>query len=333
MKRNTSILTSSPSQNTQSTPVADAVTFVTVDESSDGQRVDNFLLKHLKGVPKSHIYRILRSGEVRVNSKRIGAEHRLAIGDRVRIPPVRVAEAAVRHVRIPENQRLADRILFEDDALLIIDKPAGLAVHGGSGVSQGAIEQLRAEFPELRFLELAHRLDRETSGVLLLAKKRSALTALHAMMRDGGIDKRYLTLVSGQWNNRRQSIKLSLTKYLTAEGERRVSVDPEGQAAHTIFNLKENFKNFSLLEAELKTGRTHQIRVHLAHTGFPIAGDDKYGDFALNKALAKQGLKRMFLHAHRLVFPHPLSGKSMEVASPMPKELEKVLNGLRELRE
>ncbi|HVK53967.1 MAG TPA: RluA family pseudouridine synthase [Burkholderiales bacterium] len=313
----------------RATPTADAVSWVIVDESGESQRVDNFLLKHLKGVPKSHIYRILRSGEVRVNSKRVQAEYKLAVGDRVRIPPIRVAEATVRQVRVPVGKRLAERILFEDDALLVINKPAGLAVHGGSGVSLGAIEQLRAEFPQFRFLELAHRLDRETSGVLLLAKKRSALTGLHAMLRDGGMDKRYLTLVAGQWKNGRQSVKLSLTKYLTPEGERRVSVDDDGQAAHTIFTLNENFKDFSLLEAELKTGRTHQIRVHLAHMGFPIAGDDKYGDFTLNKALPKQGLKRMFLHAHRVTFLHPLSRERTEIMAPLPTELEAFLECLR----
>ena len=300
-----------------------------MDESAEDQRIDNFLLKYLKGVPKSHVYRILRSGEVRVNSKRIGAEYRLAVGDKVRIPPIRVAETVPRQIRIPSGQRLAERILFEDEALLIIDKPAGLAVHGGSGVSQGAIEQLRAEFPAARFLELAHRLDRETSGVLLLAKKRSALTALHAMLRDGGMDKRYLTLVAGEWTNPRQAVKLSLTKYLTAEGERRVSVDQEGQVAHTVFTLVERLHQFSLLEAELKTGRTHQIRVHLSHLGFPIAGDDKYGDFTLNKALGKQGIKRMFLHAHRVAFAHPLTGEQMIVNAPLPAELEATLVRLR----
>lgn len=310
-------------------PSADAVTCAVVDESAEDQRIDNFLLRHLKGVPKSHVYRILRSGEVRVNSKRIGAEYRLAVGDRVRIPPIRVATAVRRQIRIPAGQRLAERVLFEDEALLIIDKPAGLAVHGGSGVSLGAIEQLRAEFPEARFLELAHRLDRETSGILLLAKKRSALTGLHALLRDGGMDKRYLALVAGEWKNQRQAVKLSLTKYLTADGERRVSVDREGQLAHTVFTLVEKFAQFSLLEAELKTGRTHQIRVHVAHLGFPIAGDDKYGDFSLNKALARQGIKRMFLHAHKVVFPHPLTGATIAVTAPLPAELETALVRLR----
>ena len=310
-------------------PTADAATWTVVDETAEDQRIDNFLLKHLKGVPKSHVYRILRSGEVRVNSRRIGAEYRLVLGDKVRIPPVRVAEAVARHIRIPAGQRLAKHILFQDEALMVIDKPAGLAVHGGSGVSLGAIEQLRSEFPEARFLELVHRLDRDTSGLLLLAKKRGALTTLHALIREGGLDKRYLVLVAGEWKNRRQTVKLALTKFLTADGERRVSVDTEGQHAHTVFNLVQRFPQFSLLEAELITGRTHQIRVHLAHLGFPIAGDDKYGDFALNRALAKQGVKRMFLHAHRVRFPHPLTGEAMEITAPLPAELEAILERLR----
>jgi 23S rRNA pseudouridine955/2504/2580 synthase len=312
-------------------PSKDSVTWIEIDENAENQRIDNFLLRHLKGVPKSHIYRILRSGEVRVNSGRIGAEYRLAIGDRIRVPPVRVAKTLPRPRHAPAHHRLAARILYQDDALLAIDKPAGLAVHGGSGVSLGGVEQLRLEFSEFKFLELAHRLDKETSGVLLLAKKRSALLALHAMMRDGAVDKRYLTLVAGAWRNERQSVKFSLTKYLTADGERRVAVDEQGQDSHTVFYLIEKLQKYSLLEAELKTGRTHQIRVHLAHLGFPIAGDDKYGDFALNKLLARQGLKRMFLHAHRVEFPHPISGLPIEITAPMAPDLAAFVTRLRSL--
>jgi 23S rRNA pseudouridine955/2504/2580 synthase len=312
-----------------SDPSKDSVTWIEIDENAENQRIDNFLLRHLKGVPKSHIYRILRSGEVRVNSGRIGAEYRLAIGDRIRVPPIRVAKTIPRPHQAPAHNRLADRILYQDDALLAIDKPAGLAVHGGSGVSLGGIEQLRLEFSQFKFLELAHRLDKETSGVLLLAKKRSALLALHAMMRDGAMDKRYLTLVAGAWHNERQSVKFSLTKYLTADGERRVAVDEQGQDSHTVFYLIEKLKQYSLLEAELKTGRTHQIRVHLAHLGFPIAGDDKYGDFALNKLLAKQGLKRMFLHAHRVAFPHPVSGLPIEITAHLAVDLAAFVARLR----
>jgi 23S rRNA pseudouridine955/2504/2580 synthase len=295
----------------------ESVTFVEVDEGGAGQRIDNFLIRHLKGVPKSHIYRILR-GEVRVNKKRIDQTYRLQLGDLLRIPPVRVAARAEVEAFVPSNEF---PIVFEDDALLVIDKPAGTAVHGGSGVSFGVIEQLRRARPEAKFLELVHRLDRETSGVLLIAKKRSALTAMHEIMREGNSDKRYLTLVVGDWKNARQHVKLPLHKFDTPQGEKRVMVREDGQQAHTVFNLKQSFGDYTLLEAELKTGRTHQIRVHLSHLGYPIAGDDKYGDFALNKTLMKQGLKRMFLHAHSISFNHPLSGEPLTILAPLAKEL------------
>lgn len=297
----------------------ESVTFLTIDESGEAQRIDNFLFRHLKGVPKSHIYRILR-GEVRVNKKRVDQTYRLQMGDVLRIPPIRVAQKEeLTEVYIPA---LELPILYEDDALLVINKPAGLAVHGGSGVSFGVIEQMRRARPQAKFLELVHRLDRETSGVLLLAKKRSALTAMHEIMREGNSDKRYLTLVLGQWHNLKQHVKLPLHKFDTPQGEKRVMVREGGQASHTIFNLQKNWPGFSLLEAQLKTGRTHQIRVHLSHLGFPIAGDDKYGDFARNKALMKQGLKRMFLHAHSIAFAHPLSGEPMLISAPLPPELD-----------
>ena len=241
-------------------------------------------------------------------------------------PPIRLAtrtEAGGKTVG-----QFSGTALFEDDALLVVDKPAGTAVHGGSGVSHGVIEQLRHARPDLRFLELVHRLDRETSGVLLLAKKRSALTRLHAMMRDGQVEKHYFVLVKGRWPNPRQHVKLPLYKYLTESGERRVMVSEEGQASHTIFSLEKAWADFSLLDAELKTGRTHQIRVHLAHLGYPIAGDDKYGDFPLNKQLAKQGLKRMFLHAHRIAFAHPLTGEALVFEAPLPAELDTFLKAL-----
>lgn len=295
----------------------ESVTFVEVDEGGAGQRIDNFLIRHLKGVPKSHIYRILR-GEVRVNKKRIAQTYRLQLGDLLRIPPVRVAAREEVESFVPSNEF---PIVFEDEALLVIDKPAGTAVHGGSGVSFGVIEQLRRARPEAKFLELVHRLDRETSGVLLIAKKRSALTAMHEIMREGNSDKRYLALVVGDWKNARQHVKLPLYKFDTPQGEKRVMVREDGQQAHTVFNLKQSFGAYTLLEAELKTGRTHQIRVHLSHLGYPIAGDDKYGDFALNKTLMKQGLKRMFLHAHSISFNHPLSGEPMTLVAPLAKEL------------
>ena len=295
-------------------------------EEGTAQRVDNYLTRLLKGVPKAHIYRILRSGEVRVNSGRVGPEHRLKAGDRLRLPPVRTAQRAIATPpATPVTPRLAGRVLHEDDALIVLDKPASMAVHGGSGISVGLIEQLRRERPQARFLELVHRLDRDTSGVLLVAKKRPALTALHAQLREGAAQKFYLTLVAGLWRNAKQAVKLPLHKYVQRSGERRVRVEAEGQAAHTIFRLKETFPGYSLLEAELKTGRTHQIRVHLAHLGFPIAGDDKYGDFDLNKSVARQGLKRMFLHAYRLTFTHPVSGRPVTYEAPLAKDLSSFL--------
>jgi 23S rRNA pseudouridine955/2504/2580 synthase len=302
----------------------DSVTLLEVGDEADGQRIDNFLLRLAKGVPKSHIYRILRSGEVRVNKGRIGAEYRLRCGDTVRVPPIRVSASTMRPPAPPREFAL----VFEDDALIIVDKPSGVAVHGGSGVSFGVIEQLRRARPEARFLELAHRLDRETSGLLIVAKKRSALTRLHDLFRDGGINKRYLALVKGRWQNGLQHIRLPLHKYLTTEGERRVSVSEEGKEAHSIVRLVARWENFSLVEVELKTGRTHQIRVHLAHLGFPLAGDDKYGDFALNKRLPKAGLKRMFLHAAKLSLAHPLTGQTMALEAELPSELSGFLGRL-----
>jgi 23S rRNA pseudouridine955/2504/2580 synthase len=295
----------------------DSVTWLEVGEESEGQRIDNLLLRIAKGVPKSHIYRVLRSGEVRVNKGRVQAEYRVKPGDRVRVPPMRTAERSTQ-AAVPAREF---EIAFEDEALIVVDKPSGTAVHGGSGVSFGVIEQLRRARPQAKFLELAHRLDRETSGLLVVAKKRLALTKLHDMFRDGGINKRYLALVKGRWRNELQHVKLPLHKYLTAEGERRVSVDAEGKAAHSIVRLVARWENFSLVEVELRTGRTHQIRVHLSHLGFPIAGDDKYGDFPLNKDLQKAGLKRMFLHAAKLALPHPLSGAPVVLESPLPVEL------------
>ena len=300
-----------------------------IAEEAGGQRIDNYLLKTLKGVPKSHVYRILRSGEVRVNRGRIGPDYRLQPGDELRLPPVRVAVRAPRRAP-PADARLEHAILFEDEHLLALNKPCGLAVHGGSGVSFGVIEQLRAQRPRTRFLELVHRLDRETSGVLLLAKKRSALTALHEALRTGRVKKYYLALVKGQWRTPKQSVRLNLHKYVLASGERRVGVNAAGQEAHTVFELEQAWGEFSLLRAELKTGRTHQIRVHLAHVGFPIAGDDKYGDFELNRRLARAGLKRMFLHASRISFEHPATGATITLEAPLPGELEAFLRTMNQ---
>jgi len=309
----------------------DAGAPLTVGEDSAGQRIDNFLLRVLKGVPKSHVYRILRSGEVRLNRGRVGPHARLATGDVVRIPPLRLAKGAAKP---PAAIAPAFRpgVLYEDDALIVVDKPAGLAVHGGSGIAIGLIEQLRAARPEARFLELVHRLDRDTSGVLLVAKKRAALVDLHAQLRTGTMDKRYLLLVRGPWRDAMRKVDIPLHKFVTREGERRVRISADGQRAVTIFRRLEAWPRHTppvaLLEAELKTGRTHQIRVHLAHIGHALAGDDKYGDFAWNRELARQGLKRMFLHARQLTFTHPVSGREVTVESPMPAELERFVEML-----
>lgn len=304
------------------------VQFITITDDEAGQRIDNFLLRVCKGVPKSHVYRILRSGEVRVNKGRIDQTYRLVSGDVVRVPPVRVAETTPNAAPGCEYN-----ILLEDSHLLVINKPAGVAVHGGSGVSYGVIEQLRSSRPDAKFLELVHRLDRDTSGILLLAKKRSALTSLHEQIREGATDKRYLVLVKGDWRNPRQHIKLPLFKYNAADGERRVRVQEDGQASHTVFNLKKKLGEYAFLEAELKTGRTHQIRVHLASSGFPIVGDDKYGDFALNRMLQKAdgeraAFKRMFLHAFRIGFIHPDSGQQVSLEAPLPEECCRLLRYL-----
>ncbi|MBL8418348.1 MAG: RluA family pseudouridine synthase [Dechloromonas sp.] len=297
-----------------------SVTHLVIGEDEQGQRLDNFLIRVCKGVPKSHLYRILRSGEVRVNSGRVAATYRLCAGDKLRIPPIRLAERPQNEVDEAAKQRVDLPILYEDEAMLVVDKPEGIAVHGGSGVSFGVIEALRRQRPQAKFLELAHRLDRETSGILLVGKKRLALTALHDMFREhgAGADKRYLVLVKGRWMNTTQHVKLPLHKYLTETGERRVSVNPEGKASHTVFRLLARWPEMSLLEAQLKTGRTHQIRVHLAHLGFPILGDEKYGEFALNKTLKRDGLKRMALHAWRMAFRHPLTSAPLEFIAPMP---------------
>jgi len=311
----------------------DSVSWVTVGDDAEGQRIDNFLLRTLKGVPKSHIYRILRSGEVRLNKGRVGPDARLAQGDVVRVPPVRTA-APARTIAPRAARRFGPAILHEDDALIAIDKPAALAVHGGSGIALGLIEQLRAARPDAKLLELVHRLDRDTSGVLLVAKKRSALTALHAQLRDGQVDKRYLALVRGPWRNAKMTVDVPLHKFSTHEGERRVRVEDTGRPSTTIFRRQQTWPRhdppLALVEAELETGRTHQIRVHLAHAGHALAGDDKYGDFAWNRQLAKQGLRRMFLHARSMAFRHPGTGDLITVESPLPAELARYLATLEE---
>ncbi len=318
-------------------PASAEVKFLTVGDESAGQRLDNFLLKVLKGVPKTHVYRIIRSGEVRVNKGRAAADTRVHEGDVVRLPPVRVSDAPERKAEAPAPAREFP-LLHEDDHLLAIDKPAGVAVHGGSGVSFGVIEQLRRARPAARMLELVHRLDRETSGVLLVAKKRSALTHLQDQFRERETGKTYLALVQGAWPANRKVIDQPLHKYLLADGERRVKVvaqdDPDGMRAITLVKVRQVFAAraaqpaFSLLEVTIKTGRTHQIRVHLASQGHPIAGDEKYGDFELNRRLQKLGLKRMFLHAWRLRVAHPATGEALELRSELPPELSAFVRGL-----
>jgi 23S rRNA pseudouridine955/2504/2580 synthase len=302
---------------------------VTVGEESAGQRLDNFLIRHLKGVPKTHVYRIIRSGEVRVNKGRAAADTRVQEGDVVRLPPVRLSAAAEQKAARPAPPREFP-VLFEDDHLIAVDKPAGVAVHGGSGVSFGVIEQLRQARPAARFLELVHRLDRETSGILLVAKKRSALTHLQDQFRERETGKTYLALVAGAWPANRKVIDQPLHKYLLADGERRVKVvakdDPDGMRSVTLVKVARQAGGYSLLEVTIKTGRTHQIRVHLASQGHPIVGDDKYGDFERNKTLQKQGLRRMFLHAWRLQFNHPASGERIELLAPLPPELTTFLD-------
>jgi 23S rRNA pseudouridine955/2504/2580 synthase len=300
-------------------PSATDVRRITIDEAHAGQRLDNFLLSQLKGVPKSHVYRIVRSGEVRVDKGRAAPDHRLAIGEVVRIPPVRVAASSTDAPPPPKEFP----VLFEDDALLAIDKPSGVAVHGGSGVSFGVIEQLRSARPQARFLELIHRIDRETSGILLIAKKRSALTAMHDAMRRQHVRKRYLAIVLGDWSGPQRALRFPLHKYTTAEGEKRVVVREGGQEAGTKVKARARlvhprFGPVTLVEADLETGRTHQIRVHLAHVGHPLLGDEKYGVFELNKALEKEGHKRMFLHAFQVSFRHPADNREVRLEAPMP---------------
>jgi len=322
-------------------PASAQVKFVTVGEDSAGQRLDNFLIRELKGVPKTHVYRIVRSGEVRVNKGRARADTRVESGDVVRLPPVRVSEKIAEKLEKPAPAREFP-VLFEDEYLIAIDKPAGVAVHGGSGVSFGVIEQLRRARPAAKFLELVHRLDRETSGILLVAKKRTALTKLQDQFRERETGKTYLALATGSWPANKKVIDVPLHKYLQADGERRVKVvakdDPDGMRSITLVKIAQRIPyplpagegrgegGFTLLEVTIKTGRTHQIRVHLASQGHPIAGDDKYGDFELNKSLGKHGLKRMFLHAWRLQFDHPATGERIELLAGLPAELKKFVD-------
>lgn len=313
-----------------------SVKTLAVDEDSAGQRLDNFLLRHLKGVPKTHVYRIIRSGEVRVNKGRATADQRVVVGDLIRLPPVRISAQVAAKADSPAPAREFP-VLMEDESLIAIDKPAGVAVHGGSGVSFGVIEQLRRARPASLNLELVHRLDRETSGVLLVAKKRSALKHLQDQFRDRETGKTYLALVLGLWPSNKKVIDSPLHKYIVekgdGEGERRVKVvgkdDPNGMRSITLVRVARTVGPYTLLEVTIKTGRTHQIRVHLASQGHPIAGDDKYGNFEQNKQLQKLGLKRMFLHAWQLKFQHPQSGRPVTLQAPLPPELQNFVDAIQ----
>ena len=312
---------------------------VRIDEGSEGQRLDNFLVKHLKGVPKSHVYRVIRSGEVRVNKARADVSTRLALGDDVRVPPVRVAAETGQATSAPAREF---PVVYEDEHLIALDKPAGVAVHGGSGVDFGVIEQLRRARPDAVFLELVHRLDKETSGLLLVAKKRAALVALQEQLRARGgektIVKTYAALVAGVWPASLKVIDVALHKYLDADGERRVrAVAADHKAAKrsiTLVRVARAWPACTLLDVTLKTGRTHQIRVHLASAGHPIVGDPKYGDFALNRSYARgtalPGLRfeRMFLHARGLRFAHPADGRTVELEAPLPAECQGLIDAL-----
>ncbi|MCW8943664.1 MAG: 23S rRNA pseudouridine(955/2504/2580) synthase RluC [Sedimenticola sp.] len=307
-----------------------SVHILTVEEGFDGQRIDNFLLNYLKGVPKSLIYRILRKGEVRVNKGRIKAQYRIKVGDQIRVPPVRVPEKDA-PARLDDRllTRLAGGIIFEDKRIIVLNKPSGLAVHGGSGLNFGVIEALRQMRPDEKQLELVHRLDRDTSGCLLIAKKRSALRSLHELMRTNGIDKRYIALLNGSWNRDRIDVDVPLLKNTLQGGERVVMVDPRGKESLTRFSVRERYSGRMLVEARLMTGRTHQIRVHTAHLGTPILGDEKYGDSEANKQIKGLGLKRLFLHAETLRFRWPDEKQDQYFKAPVEPALNKVLSALK----
>ncbi len=309
----------------------DSVQFITVDDDREGQRVDNFLRTLLKGVPKSLIYRILRKGEVRANKKRIKPEYKLIAGDVLRIPPIRVAsEDKPINPKLAAVQKLEQQILFEDDALLVLNKPSGFAVHGGSGLNYGVIEALRVLRPEQRYFELVHRLDRDTSGCLLIAKKRSALRALHEQLREKQMDKRYWALVSGHWPKAVRKVTAPLHKNQLQSGERMVRVNEQGKPSETRYRILESYQQATLVEAFPFTGRTHQIRVHCQHVGHGIAGDDKYGDESFDKRLKPMGLKRLCLHAYSLRFMHPGTEEVMQIQAPLSADYQQLINALRE---
>ncbi|MCG7930521.1 MAG: 23S rRNA pseudouridine(955/2504/2580) synthase RluC [Candidatus Thiodiazotropha lotti] len=307
------------------------VRFIDITQEEAGQRIDNYLIRQLKGAPKSYVYRILRKGEVRVNKGRVKAHYKLKCGDSVRLPPMRLSARAEQGGRIPDNllDLLRSAVVYEDERILVVNKPSGLAVHGGSGVNFGVIEILRQLRSGEKHLELVHRLDRDTSGCLLLSKKRSALRTLHELIRENRIDKRYLALLHGSWRKGVQMVDMPLKKNTLQGGERVVRVDAEGKPSQTIFRRMERFTEATLVEAELITGRTHQIRVHSQWLGSPVLGDQKYGDAAANRAFRDKGLKRLFLHAYKLGLRWPGEKRQLTIEAPLPDALSQVLTKLK----
>ncbi|MCL6414794.1 23S rRNA pseudouridine(955/2504/2580) synthase RluC [Aestuariirhabdus sp. Z084] len=322
-------MTKSPSQTASETVVSPRVQQHIIDDERAGQRLDNYLISQLKGVPKTLVYRIIRKGEVRINKGRTKPDYRLKEGDTVRIPPVRVANKATPKAGKRLTESIEASILYEDERIIVINKPSGLAVHGGSGINLGLIEALRDARPDQKYLELVHRLDRDTSGCLMIAKKRSALRDLHEQIRNDRVNKVYWALVEGRWANRKQQVNAPLKKNTLQSGERVVRVDPEGKPSLTRFRVLEPLKGSTLIEATPVTGRTHQIRVHALHAGHSIIGDDKYTPREVNMAFREQGIKRLFLHAAALEINLPGSGKRQRFNAPLPEELEQGLKALR----
>lgn len=307
------------------------VSYLEVDEGSAGQRLDNFLIRHLKGVPKSKIYQIIRSGEVRVNKGRVKVSTRINLGDTVRVPPIRVSDKQTQSLGFKAQSSLLNSIVYEDDGLMVLNKPAGMAVHAGSGLASGLIETLRLALPHYKYLELAHRLDRQTSGCLIVAKKASVLKVLHEALRGDGVDKRYLACVAGSWPKGLQKVNAPLLKSeQNQSGVAQVRVDKRGKPSLTQFQLLEKFKAASLIEAKPVTGRTHQIRVHAQFSGYPLLADDRYGDFGVNREVKVLGCKRLFLHAYKISFYSPAVDKRITVEAPLADDLEQVLAKLRQ---
>lgn len=313
--------------NTAADQTTPQVQWLEITEANSEQRLDNFLISYLKGVPKTRIYRMVRKGEVRVNKGRIDVSYKLQLGDIVRIPPVRVSEKKDEAIVQPTLKfSLENHILYEDDGFIVLNKPAGFAVHGGSGVSSGVIEGLRQIRPQQKFLELVHRLDKDTSGCLLIAKKRSVLKVLHELFRGDGIQKTYLALLAGQFQRKKQVVDVPLLKNVAQGGERMVVVSQAGKAAETLFTRLKQYEDATLVHAAPKTGRTHQIRVHAAWLGHPIVADDRYGDDETNKMFKKRGYKRLFLHAEQLKFAHPLTGEPLHFVAPLPADLQQLID-------